>query len=1044
MGADSPAAKRAKRIKWLRWTAIAFVVYTLTGFFIVPAIIKWQMRKQLPGMTKRSVEVKQVKVNPLVFSLTIRGLALKEPDGTVFSSFDEFYINFQPLRSLFHWTPSFKELIVIKPFVQVTLKEDGTFNFANLLPPQTNAPPANAKPKPPPPVFLAHLLVTNAIIKLADLSRKEPFHSELSPINVNLTNLATAPDRHSPYSFRATSDSGETFMWQGRVSVNPLGSAGTFRLGGLKLSKYSSYSHEFAKFEIADGLLDVAADYSYDGSTNMLDLVVSNAAVYVTGLDLKDPKNGESLVKVPALSVTGTDAEVLKRTAHVRLIKSSGGSILGRQDRTGGLTLLAQIIMPAAKATTNAETGPMPVAIIDEIAFDDYTFHAVDEKPEKPVSIVVDQIAFNLKGVSNITNAPVTSTFSMRFQETGFINMKGTNTILPPSADVEVAVTNLDLRAMQSYVEQFVKLAITGCTLDVRGRARFASSEPGAPLAQFTGDVAVNRFGTTDDVLYKSFTKWDALTVNGIDATFQPIKLRVDEVKVVGLNTSLIIGPDRRPNVLTILRTQLGNTNAASASNEVAVAPAPAPAKTPMKLDLDAAISAIVLENASIHYSDESLQPHCNFDVQEFGGSIKGISLKDPTPAEVDVKGIVDARSPFSVTGKVKPIPGALFADVTVTVTNTELTAFTPYMEKFAGHPLQKGKFATRVHYLVQTNLVKGENNIYIDQLTLGPKNDSPDATGLPVKLGVALLKDRNGLIHLDVPVQGELNDPKFRIGPIIWQVVGNILVKAATSPFALLGAAFGGGDELSYVEFEPAQATLVESETKKLDTLAKALYERPAVSLEIRGSVDPTKDQLPLAQLKVDQEIKSLWIKEQTDAGKPAVAVEDVQLEPGERDRLLKNLYKQKFGRYEPTPVSTNAVSATDTNSIAARLAAMPKYNGTERGSSLLMNPKKPVVKTSSSSTATAATTAGGAPRRPIESMTRTELELMDMEDQLVRRMVITGDDWIELMHRRAMAVQAYLLKSGQVTDERVFIIAPKTVDASFKGEDRVNLSLN
>jgi hypothetical protein len=308
------------------------------------------------------------------------------------------------------------------------------------------------------------------------------------------------------------------------------------------------------------------------------------------------------------------------------------------------------------------------------------------------------------------------------------------------------------------------------------------------------------------------------------------------------------------------------------------------------------------------------------------------------------------------------------------------------------------------------------------------------------------LLKDRNGLIHLDVPVQGRIDDPKFRVGPIIWQVIVNIMIKAATSPFALLGAAFGGGDELSFVEFAPAEAVLAESEAKKLDTLAKALYERPAVNLEIRGSVDPAKDRLPMARVKMEHQLRSMWVKEQTDAGKPAVAQDSVQLEPDERNRLLRKLHRQLVGPYVPTPIPTNDATGAVSNSIAGRLAAMPKRTGTERGASQLIAPQKPAGSTGTPVTSTPAPTSAASPfaGRPLESLSRTELELLDMEDQLINKLEVTPDDLRDLMQARAKMVKDYLLKTGKVADERLFIIAPKTIDASFKGEDRANLSLN
>jgi hypothetical protein len=293
----------------------------------------------------------------------------------------------------------------------------------------------------------------------------------------------------------------------------------------------------------------------------------------------------------------------------------------------------------------------------------------------------------------------------------------------------------------------------------------------------------------------------------------------------------------------------------------------------------------------------------------------------------------------------------------------------------------------------------------------------------------------------LDVPIAGRIDDPKFKVGPIIWHVVVNLIEKAATSPFSLLGAVFGGGEELSFVSFEPGHAEIPESEIKKLDTLAKALYERPSLNVEITGSADPGVDRVALARVRLDQQIRSLWIKEQTDSGKPAVAVEDVKLEPAEYERLLKKTYKKVLGRYKPTEVATNQTSGPGGSSIAEQLAAMPKLPASDRGATLLMTPAEPAK-----AVTTTTSLPSGSPIAVQSSVpkTRTELELADMQEQLVQKIEITNDDLRDLMQARAAKVQAFLLKTEKVTAERVFIIAPKPVDAAFKGQDRVNLSLD
>ncbi len=1072
------AGKRPARFKWLVRAGVVLVIYTLAGFFLVPAIIKWQMLKRLPALTKRAAAINQVKFNPYALSLTIRGFSLTEPDGSVFSSFDELYVNFQ-LSSIFRWKWTFAEISLKKPFAQITYRPDGTFNFANLIAnPSPLPPPPQGPPPPPPPLLVFQLSITNGLVAFSDLNRQTPFQTQFTPIDLNLTNLTTVRDKDSPYSFIARTGEGEVFAWAGRVTVNPLSSAGTFRLGGLRLPKYAPYARDYALFQIADGLVDVAADYRYDSLTNALDLVVSNAVVHLNNLELKASDTDEKILAIPTLSVENAEAGVVRQTARVGRIKSSGGFVLARQQKDGSINLLSQLVLPGKDKDASAvvKTNGAPIASpatswtakIDEIAFEGYSIKVEDQKPAKPAAFNLDQLGFTLKGVSNLSNAPVTASLSLRFQETGAIGVTGTVTLLPPSADMQVTVSNLDLRPVQPYVEEQVKLVLTGGAVDVHGRARYAPPEPDAPRLSFDGDVAVNNFATTDDVLFKDFTKWETLSVDGIKLAMQPDSLHIEQVKFVGLDLSAVVGPDKRPNLQTILRKETGTNQVAGETSQIVsvstnAAPAigvPGSSSEPaaagkMKLP-DISLATLAFQNTSIHFSDQSLEPHCSFTVEQFGGTIQGLSSQAGTTATVDLNGKVDARSPFSVTGKVNPLAQDIFVDISVAFTNTELTSFAPYTEKFAGRPLEKGKLSFAVHYLVKAKELKAENGFYVDQLTLGPKNNSPDATSLPVKLAIALLKDRNGRIKLDVPVSGRIDDPKFRLGPIIWHVVVNLIEKAATSPFSLLGAAFGGGEEMSYVDFQPGQAGFMESETNKMEKLAKALYERPELTVEIRGGVDPAPDREWLARVKLDEQIKAMWLKDQSDATRTNANLGDIKLEPKVRERLVRRIYRKEIGSYHPTEVRPDQGTNAPAIGIAATPISVPKATpvsagnnlsseGLEHGAALLMahaNPPKRVAIVRRTPATSASKTPGAQPIA--KELTPSEAELADMEDQLAKRIQITDDDLRDLMQARANKVQGYLLQTGKVTAERLFIIAPKPVEATTKGQSRVTLSLD
>ncbi len=1048
MNAKNSTRKRPAWRRRLIWAGVLLLLYTLIGFFVLPAVIKSQMLQRLPALTKREVAVEQVKLNPYTLSLTIRGFSLTEPGGAKCVSFSELYVNFQ-FSSMFQRAWVFKEVSLKEPFAQVTLRADGKLNFADLLASKSTEPKTNA-PAEIPPVIVELLSIEGGNISVADLTRKSPFRSQITPIQIHLTRFTTRRDKNSPYSFTASTDSGEAFAWSGNVAVNPPQSAGSFKLTGLQLKKYSPYLQDFARFEVLDGKVNVAADYRFSAPTNGLELDVTGASVDLANLQLKAPDTGETVVSIPSLSVQKAEASLAKKTAKVALVKSSGGSILARQNKDGTINLLALLIPPPPEtnapivATTNAAPVAAPwVARIDEIAFDNYTITVEDHKPAKAAKLKLDQIAFKIKDVSTLTNAPITAELSVRLNEAGMFSVHGMANIFAPSADVQINLDALDLRPFQPYLEEQTRLALTGGALSTRGHAVYAGPGGPGPMVKFTGELGLTNFTLIDLIGFKEFVKWDALGVSGIDLDLQPEKLQIAEVRFVGLKTSVLIGTNGLPNLAALQLEKPATTN---------TAPPVAAAKKTNNIPIT--LATLAFDNASFQFIDQSIQPNCNFAIQQFGGTIKGLSSQQQTAAVVDLNGKVNEPSPFSVTGKINPLAKELLLDLTIAFKNTDLTAFTPYTEKFVGYPLMKGKLGLGLHYTIDGKALKAENVVLVDQFTLGAKNGSTNATHLPVKLAVALLKDRHGKIELDLPVSGRLDDPKFKLSGVILQVFLNIITKAVTSPFTLLGSMFGGGEELSFVQFENGSANIPEAEAKKLDTLAKALYERPALSLEITGSADLAKDREAIARAELLRRVKLVRVQELTALGGAAQTVDGIQLSSEDYARLIRRGYAKAFGtNLPPRAAGSNAPAlVAGANSPATTKPAAKPPVSLHGATTMTSPPSAPKPSENAPSTNTPPRRFLTAPKKPdAVTIARTPpapdlsgYTLADMEAGLLGQINVTESELRALMQDRARKVEAYLLKTEKVTAERLFLIAPKPFDASFKGENRVNLSLN
>ncbi|HEX9024231.1 MAG TPA: DUF748 domain-containing protein, partial [Geobacteraceae bacterium] len=276
-----------------------------------------------------------------------------------------------------------------------------------------------------------------------------------------------------------------------------------------------------------------------------------------------------------------------------------------------------------------------------------------------------------------------------------------------------------------------------------------------------------------------------------------------------------------------------------------------------------------------------------------------GLSSEVNTMADVDLRGNLENHSPLRITGRINPLRDDLFVDLKVSFTDIELSPLTPYSGTYLGYSVDKGKLFLDLNYHIENKNLDSSNKVFIDQLTFGNKIESDKATSLPVRLAVALLKDRKGEIHLDLPVTGRTDDPKFSIWGVVWKILKNLLVKAATSPFSLLQSVFGGKEDFSNVAFSYGSARLSDAEKAKLAKLSQALADRPALKLEVAGFVDKERDPEGYRNELLTRKMKSEKFLALVKAKKAAEGetAEKMVIAPQEYSTYLKAVYrKEKF----------------------------------------------------------------------------------------------------------------------------------------------------
>jgi hypothetical protein len=1051
-----------RRRKLLYWALGLLLFYTVTGFFILPPIIRSVAVKQLSQQLDREVSIQQVKLNPFVLSTAIRGLLIKDKDGEPFVSWDEVYVNFQLSSFLGHpWV--FKEIRVVSPFARAQMNRDGTFNFSDLI---TKFAPANA-PAPPPPktpakpigLWIGRLLITNATASVTDLMHRTPFKRLIGPITFSLENFETDPENKNPHEFTGTTDAGEKITWSGYFFLNPVRSWGELTLDNLALTKYAPLYEDKLPFEIRDGVVGMHVEYQVvlDG-TNLV-AGVTNTAFALRNFKLAAPGAEKNLIELDHLAVTDVSADAVARQADIRSVKAKAdiGSVLVEDTRLYVLRTsnsIAGIAIPgtavtnsATPPTESAETatnapGGIPAllgmatnyvalllhttnlctATVRDVEFTNCAFHLEDETTPRPARLDLDDIAVSVKNISNDPKTNLTTALSLRWNTNGTIKSETVVSFVPLTADVQFALDRLDFGTLDPYLESKFNLFIPDSQFGLHGQIQVRTPEGQLPEITFHGDTWIDGLRVVDGVIGEDLLDWDSVRVSGIEANVNPLSVAIKEIALDNVAAHLVIETNHTINLLAALKPA-GATNAPTDTNAAVTTVAAAPAtNTAVPAALPPfSIGTIVISNNSASYTDRSLNPAVNMAVRDFSGTIAGISSSQLQHADINLNAKVDGVGPVAIVGTLNPFSGTETNDMKITLKDMDLTPASPYSGKFAGYRIAEGKLNLDLAYDIVGRKLKSENVITLDRFTFGDKVDSPDATHLPVRLAIALLKDRNGQILLDVPVEGSLDDPKFRVGKVVMHTLLNILEKAATSPFSLLGALVGGnGEELSYQDFMPGSAILTPANEKKLDSLVKALYERPGLQLEIAGSIDPDADRDGLRRASLDKQIRTRQWLSLSKSERATTTPDQLTLTPEEHATWVKKLYGEAVSKG-----AINAAFLAANTNLAALAAQISKSRSLEfaKAATLLME----------RSSATAAKSSKGATGAATPA--KTSVPSDPMETLLLATLPVTDDDLQTLADERAKAVRAYLLSTGKVEANRLFLAENQTGGVKSEG---------
>lgn len=825
------------------------LLYLIIGFWVVAPLLKPRLEDQLSSRIGRKTTIDEIKINPLVLSVTIYGLNVHEIDGQPFSGFANFYANAQ-LSSIFKWALTIKEIRIREPFGVLKLLPQNKLNIddilAKLSEPKTEPMEAD---KGFPRAIIEKFQISDGKAAFENLSGKEPIREEISPISFTVENLSTLEGRVGEYRFAGVGPLGGKFEIDGQIKVNPVRVQGRAAITSTHVNHYWEHFKELFSFQVISGRTDMSGEYTLEIADGHINARLENGTFEIDDFKLAEKGKEDALIAFPAFSIKGIEADSQAREVKIESIETADGRIHSWLSPEGTFELQQIFLQDIEKWNKEkkaedpepAPTKPWQVALKKmavknwELAFEDRTL-------KNPAKLIVDNVDMVAKNLSNAKEQAATLGLSMRLNQTGGIEIEGTATMVPLQADLYVVTSEIALKSFQPYVDDAVHVQIHSGTTSSTGRIRYRGTD-GRPQIRYEGDLSIDNVGIKDRVHTEDFITLTQLTTQGIGLELRPNRLKVAQMLI-----------DRPSAQVTV--DQAGVVNVVSAFTPVEQAASIDKGtdnllkrlvnfllvqfKGPMPMSVD----RVELKTFVGDFVDASISPSYKTHLEITDAVVTGLSSDSSTKADFNFNGKIDGKARLEGSGQMNPMNALQYSKANVSLKDFALPPVSPYSGKFIGYRIDHGTLNMDLKYQVDKDTVDGNNIIVVDKLELGDPVDSPDALNLPIKLGVALLKDGAGRIKLQAPVKGNVKDPQFDFAKTIQSALTGTIEDAGNAPFATITEVDGfTGEALSRVAFAFGFSELQDREIQKLDALATFLKERKTLFLGVLGTADRQMD---------------------------------------------------------------------------------------------------------------------------------------------------------------------------------------------------------
>jgi hypothetical protein len=875
-----PGGPKNRRI-WVALTAL-LVLYALGGFFLVPALLKKQVVDTFRQDLAREANLKKIHFNPFQLTLKAEGFELRDTDGVTLANFDRFFVNLQ-VSGLFKWTWTFREISLDGLDLLIERFESGDSRIGRLL---ADFEASRERPEQGPgperdeglPRLLIHdLNFREGSLHFRDHVPADPVTLDVGPVTVSIQELNTLPDRFGQQTVAIRFPGDAVLEWQGNIDLGPFQSSGALAFRNFQLNPAIAYIKALLPLDSLDATLAIHTRYQIDGLADgswriaLDELQVELAEVAVSGLS-----PSTEIVSLSQLSLSEGQLRYPEKTLAFNAATIEQPAVTAWLDENRQLSfqqLGRAADMPDENDDAALSPGEPWSLDIEQLQLADGKARFSDFGLSTDELITLSGLQFSAQGISNQPGRNIPVRLSGRSNQGGAFELEGDVIALPAvSFDATASLTDLPLVVAQPYLEQLSAMSMESGLL---GAQLELSMGPDKPLG-LAGSTSITDLAVRDTRSDESLLAWQQLDIDRFEWTAGGNNIQLSLLTFDQPYGRFRINEDLSTNLSGLFSG--GQKPQEAADSGTGSRPA-------------VVVGGISVSNGTFDFSDLSLPLQFATNISDMDGTISTIDTTSAEPANIRLEGQVDEFGLARIEGAMAVFDPIANTDVSVEFKNLLMSNLSPYTVKFAGREIDEGKLDLDLGYSIKQGSLDAQNTIVLSDLVLGDEVESPGATSLPLDLAVALLKDTEGVIRLDLPVTGDVNNPEFEISGVVMQAIANLLTKIVSAPFRMLGSLIGlDSEDLGRFQFLAGRSDLTPPELEKIQQLQTALQQRPELKVEITGPYDPDIDIAKLQYFRLRDEALSRLGQQATDQD------EEIEMLDDEIRSVLENLFEERF----------------------------------------------------------------------------------------------------------------------------------------------------